>query len=220
MRGSAHLLGAYRAGRSPVHRAPLGLKAAAVVVLSAAVLIFRSLPLLGAALVLILGAYAVARLFSEWWQPLKMMWPVLLLLGAFQTWSNGPAAALLVIGNIVTCVTAARLLTLSTPPQELLDGLVALAGPFRFLGADPERFGLTLALMMRSIPFLLGSAQDVRHSAMARGLERNPRALTVPVVIRAVAYAQQTGDALAARGIGDVSDRDAVPEHKHADRRG
>ncbi|MET4061390.1 biotin transport system permease protein [Arthrobacter sp. UYP6] len=220
MRGSAHLLGAYRAGRSPVHRAPLGLKAAAVVVLSAAVLIFRSLPLLGAALLLILGAYAAARLFSEWWRPLKMMWPVLLLLGAFQTWSNGPAAALLVIGNIVACVTAARLLTLATPPQELLDGLVALAGPFRFLGADPERFGLTLALMMRSIPFLLGSAQDVRHSAMARGLERNPRALTVPVVIRAVVYAQQTGDALAARGIGEPSERAAVPEHKQADRRG
>ncbi len=220
MRGSAHLLGAYRAGRSPVHRAPLGLKAAGVVVLSAAVLVFRSLPLLGAALVLVLGAYAAARLLPESWRPLKMMWPVLLLLGAFQVWSNGPGAALLVVGNIVVCVAAARLLTLTTPLQELLDGLVALAGPFRFLGADPERFGLTLALMLRSIPFLLGSAQDVRHSAMARGLERNPRALTVPVVIRAVAYAQQTGDALAARGIGEAVEVAETPEQKQADGRG
>ncbi|WAP50363.1 energy-coupling factor transporter transmembrane protein EcfT [Arthrobacter sp. ATA002] len=205
MRGSADLLGAYRPGGSPIHRVPLGVKAATVVVLSLTLLILRSLPLLGTALILILGMYAAARLLQESWRPLKVMWPVLLLLGAFQAWSNGPAAALLVVGNIVACVAAARLLILTTPPQELLDGLVALARPLRFLGADPERFGLTLALMMRSIPFLLDSAQEVRHSAMARGLERNPRALTVPVVIRAVAYAQQTGDALAARGIGEAA---------------
>lgn len=220
MRGSAHLLGAYRAGTSPVHRTPLWLKAAAVVVLSVVVLAFRSLPVLGAALLLVLGAYAAARLLPESWRPLKLMWPVLLLLGAFQAWSNGPAAALLVVGNIFVCVAAARLLTLTTALQDLLDGLVALAGPFRFLGADPERFGLTLALMLRSIPFLLGSAQDVRHSAMARGLERNPRALTVPVVIRAVAYAQQTGDALAARGIGESAGNPEAPERKHAEGRG
>ncbi|MDN3480447.1 energy-coupling factor transporter transmembrane protein EcfT [Arthrobacter sp. APC 3897] len=220
MRGSSHLLGAYRPGNSPVHRAPLALKAAAVVILSAGVLAFRALPVLGAAFLLVLGAYAAARLLSESWRPLKLMWPILLLLGVFQAWSNGPAAALLVVGNIVVCVAAARLLTLTTALQDLLDGLVALAGPFRFLGADPERFGLTLALMLRSIPFLLGSAQDVRHSAMARGLERNPRALTVPVVIRAVAYAQQTGDALAARGIGESSGSPDVPKRRQAEGRG
>ncbi|MDK1358887.1 energy-coupling factor transporter transmembrane component T [Arthrobacter sp. zg-Y1219] len=220
MKSSNHLLGSYRPGRTPVHRAPLGVKAAAVVVLSVTVLVAGSLPLLGAALLILAGAYAAARMLRESWRPLKLMWPVLLLLGGFQAWTNGPAAAVLVVGNIVACVAAARLLTLTTPPQQLLDGLVALARPFRVLGADPERFGLTLALMMRSIPFLLGSAQDVRQSAMARGLERNPRALTVPVVIKAVAYAQQTGDALAARGIGEPPDPQVKAERKHADRRG
>ena len=203
---SAHLLGAYRPGTSPVHRAPLWLKAAAVVALSVAVLANRTLPGLAAAAALLCLAYAAARLLRGLWQPLKLMWPVLALLAAFQAWTNGPAAAVLVCGSIVVCVAAARLLTLTTPAQDLLDGLVALVRPLRFLGADPERFGLTLALMMRSIPYLLGSARDVRNSAMARGLERNPRALTVPVVIKAVAYAQQTGDALAARGIGEPAD--------------
>lgn len=220
MKNSAHLLGAYRPGQSPLHRAPLAGKAAAVVVLSVTVLVAGSLPVLGGALLVLGGAYAAARLLPEFWRPLKLMWPVLLLLGVFQAWSSGPAAAVLVVGNIVACVAAARLLTLTTPPQELLDGLVSLATPFRFLGADPERFGLTLALMMRSIPFLLGSAQDVRQSAMARGLERNPRALTVPVVIKAVAYAQQTGDALAARGIGEPPDGPQEDERRPAGGRG
>ena len=220
MRNSAHLLGAYRPGRSPLHRAPLGLKAAGVVVLSATVLAARSLPVLGLAVLLLAGANAAAGLLSESVRPLRLMWPVLLLLAGFQAWSNGPAAAVLVVGSLVACVAAARLLTLTTPMQELLDGLVSLARPFRWAGADPERFGLTLALMMRSIPFLLGSAQDVRQSAMARGLERNPRALTVPVVIKAVAYAQQTGDALAARGLGEPAEADTPVIGKHTEHRG
>ena len=220
MRNSAHLLGAYRPGRSPLHRLPLGWKAAGVVVLSATVLAARSLPVLGLAVLLLAGAYAAAGLLSESVRPLRPMWPVLVLLAGFQAWSNGPAAAVLVVGSIVACVAAARLLTLTTPMQELLDGLVSLARPFRWAGADPERFGLTLALMMRSIPFLLGSAQDVRSSAMARGLERNPRALTVPVVIKAVAYAQQTGDALAARGLGEAPEHPEAPEQKQTEHRG
>ncbi|MCQ2000819.1 energy-coupling factor transporter transmembrane component T [Arthrobacter zhaoxinii] len=202
---SADLLGAYRPGTSPVHTAPLGLKAAALVVLSVAVLVLRSPVVLAVAVVLVVAGYTVARLLRTSWQPLRSMWPILALLGAFQWWASGAEAAVMVTGNIVVCVTAARLLTLTTPLQDLLEGLVSLARPLRPLGADPERFGLTLALMLRSIPFLLGSARDVRESAMARGLERNPRALTVPVVIRAVAYARQTGDALAARGIGERS---------------
>ncbi|MCC9204777.1 energy-coupling factor transporter transmembrane component T [Arthrobacter sp. zg-Y769] len=204
--GAGDLLGAYRPGTSSMHAAPLGLKAGVLVVLSVAVLALRSPVLLALAAVLVLTAYAAAGLLRESWVPLRLMWPVLVLLGVFQWWASGVEAAVMVTGNIAVCVTAARLLTLTTAPQELLDGLVSLARPLRPLGADPERFGLTLALMLRSIPFLLGSARDVRESAMARGLERNPRALTVPVVIRAVAYARQTGDALAARGIGERSE--------------
>ena len=221
-RGSTDLLGGYRAGTSMVHAAPLPVKAGILVLLSVTVLLVRDPAVLGAAAVVVAGLYAAAKVLGELLRPLRLMWPVLLLLAAYQAWTAGPAAAVLVTGNIVLCVAAARLLTLTTPPSELMDGLVTLARPLRFAGADPERFGLTLALMLRSIPFLLGSARDVRESAMARGLERNPRALTVPVVIRAVAYARQTGDALAARGLGEASPsgREAAPERQPADGRG
>lgn len=204
MRGHAHLLGAYLPGQSVLHRAPLWLKFFAVVAFSALVLGVRqwevSLIVLGlvltAGLLAGLGAGPVLR-------PLRMLAPVLLILGAFQCWTNGAAVAAVVVLNILTCVLAARLLTLTTTGQRLLDGMVSAAKPFRFLGADPERFGLTLSLMVRSIPYLLGSAADVRDAARARGLERSPRALLVPVIINAVAYAKQTGEALSARGLGE-----------------
>jgi len=202
MKNSMHL-GAYRPGSSPVHRAPLWLKAAVVAVGSLVTLAAAHPAATGAALLVAALAYAGAGLLRELLRPLRLMWPVLLLLGAFQLWSDGIWAAVTVTGNITVCALAARLLTLTVPAPRLLDGVVALVRPLRVFGADPERFGLALALMLRSVPYLLGSAVDVRASAKARGLERNPRALTVPVVIRAVAYAQQTGDALAARGIGE-----------------
>ena len=63
--------------------------------------------------------------------------------------------------------------------------------------------------MLRSIPFIAGAYSDVRDSARARGLERNPRALILPVFITTVAFARQTGDALAARGLGEAEDRGA-----------
>ncbi|MER1996456.1 MAG: energy-coupling factor transporter transmembrane protein EcfT [Arthrobacter sp.] len=203
MKKNSRHLGAYHPGTSAVHRAPLWLKAAVIVLGSVATLAAARPAATGAAAVLTVLGYAGAGLLREFLRPLRLMWPVLLVLGAFQLWSAGIWAAVTVTGNITVCALAARLLVLTVPVPELLDGTVALVRPLRAFGADQERFGLALALMLRSVPYLLGSAADVRSSAKARGLERNPRALAVPVVVRAVAYAQQTGDALAARGIGE-----------------
>jgi biotin transport system permease protein len=85
----------------------------------------------------------------------------------------------------------------------LLDAVVAAARPLRWVGLSPERFGLAVSVMLRSVPYLAGAFGDVRDAARARGLERNPMAHLTPVVVRAVGYAQATGDALAARGLGD-----------------
>ena len=57
--------------------------------------------------------------------------------------------------------------------------------------------------MLRSVPALLTTATEVRDAARARGLDRSPRALLVPTAVRTVARARATGEALAARGIGD-----------------
>lgn len=196
-----------------LHTAPLWAKFVPVATLSVLVLALNSVAATLAALGVVVLAYLVgARLtVRELLQPLTRMWPLILILGAFQWFNAGPLTAFLVVGNIVVCVLAALLVTLTTESQRLLDGLVSLARPFRRLGADPERFGLTVALMLRSIPYLVGAAEDSRDAARARGLERNPRALILPVFIGAVAYAQQTGEALAARGLADPENDDAQP---------
>ncbi len=206
MRGFGSTLGLYQAGHGFLYRTPLAIKATASLTCAVAVVAWRSpttsAVALGAALaMLILGARV---------SPLKVLGmllpaaPVLGMLGLYQGISQGWVRAFVIVGGITACLLAARILTLTTPTQALLDGVVRLVRPLRVVGADPERFALALSLMLRSIPYLAGLFVDVREAARARGLGRSPRVAVTPLVIGAVAYAHRTGEALAARGLGDA----------------
>ena len=207
MRGHGFLLANYVPGNSPIHRAPLALKFLLVFGCGLASFIIVdwrvSLAVLGGltGLFLLTGA-GPKRL----WAAVRPLAAVLLVIGLFQWWQLGAPTGARIVLNILVCVVAASLLTATTPVQRLLDGVVKAATPFRRFGADPERFALTIGIMLRSIPYIAGTFADVRDSARARGLERNPRALILPVFITSVAFARQTGEALAARGLGDAED--------------
>ncbi|GAA2865832.1 energy-coupling factor transporter transmembrane protein EcfT [Paenarthrobacter ilicis] len=209
MRGHGFLIANYIPGNSVIHRTPLMAKFLLVAACGAAsfLIVEWAVSLIIFALMcglfLLTGA-GIRRLARAVWT----VAPILLAIGLFQWWQlGGPTAARIVL-NVLVCVVAASVLTATTPVQDLLDGVVWLAKPLRRFGADPERFALTIAVMLRSIPYIAGAFADVRDSARARGLERNPRALVLPVFISTVAYARQTGDALAARGLGEAEDTD------------
>lgn len=209
MSGSGFLFANYVAGTSVVHAAPLWLKFLLVLGCGMASFLIADWTVAAAMLALLCGLFLLsgagaARLLRA----VRPVLPVLAVIGLFQWWQlGGPTAARIVL-NVLVCVVAASILTATTPIQALLDGVAALARPFRRFGADPERFALTIAIMLRSIPFIAGAYGDVRDSARARGLERNPRALVLPVFITTVAFARQTGEALAARGLGEAEDEE------------
>ncbi|MBG6225983.1 biotin transport system permease protein [Arthrobacter sp. CAN_A2] len=210
MRGFGSTMGLYEPGHGFLYRTPLPVKAAASLACAGTVLAWRSPSVTGTALVLTVGALVVGARLSPV-RILRMLLPaapVLGVLALYQVFLQGWPAAFAVVGGIVACLLAARALTLTTPTQDILDGVVRLARPFRRLGAQPERFALALSLMLRSIPYLAGLFVDVREAAKARGLERSPRVAVTPLVIGAVAYAHRTGEALAARGLGDYDDED------------
>lgn len=208
MRGFGSTMGLYEPGHGFLYRTPLPVKAAGSLACAGVVLAWRSPSVTGVALLLTLTVLMVGAHRSPA-RILRMLLPaapVLVILALYQVWLQGWAAAFGVVGGIIACLLAARALTLTTPVQDILDGVVRLAGPFRVLGAQPERFALALSVMLRSIPYLAGLFVDVRDAAKARGLDRDPRVAVTPLVIGAVAYAHRTGEALAARGLGDHDD--------------
>ena len=207
MRGHGFLLANYVPGDSLIHRAPLALKFLLVFACGLASFIVQDWLIPAAVLVGLCGIFLLSGAGPRrLWGAVRPLAAVLLVIGAFQWWQLGAPTAARIVLNILVCVVAASLLTATTPVQMLLDGVVKAATPFRRFGADPERFALTIGIMLRSIPYIAGTFADVRDSARARGLERNPRALILPVFITSVAFARQTGEALAARGLGEAGD--------------
>lgn len=207
MRGHGFLLANYVPGDSPVHRAPLRWKFLLVLACGMASFLIVEWVVAAAGLALLGGIYLWSGAgFRRLIRAVRPVLPVLAMIGLFQWWQLGGAVAARIVLNVLVAVVAASVLTATTPVQVLLDGVASLARPFRRFGADPERFALTIAIMLRSIPFIAGAYADVRDAARARGLERNPRALVLPVFITTVAFARQTGEALAARGLGEAED--------------
>jgi biotin transport system permease protein len=205
VRGYGSTLGLYRPGSGFLYRVPLWPKAVVSLACAVVVIAWRSPATSAVALVLTLGALTLGARLSPA-RVLRMLLPalpVLAILAVYQGVTQGWPRAVAVAGGIAACLLAARAVTLTTPLQDLLDGVARLARPFRVVGADPERFALALSIMLRSIPYLAGLFVDVRDAARARGLERDPRVAVTPLVVGAVAYAHRTGEALAARGLGD-----------------
>lgn len=142
--------------------------------------------------------------------PLRLVWgmpPGLVVLFAFvagyHVFFGEPVMAIKVVGTTLVALYASRIILITTPMPVLIDALVAAMTPLKRLGASPERFGLAVAVLVRSIPYVIASFGEVRDAARARGVDRNPLASVTPVVVQAVAYARTTGDALMARGLGD-----------------
>jgi biotin transport system permease protein len=196
--------GTYLPGDSVVHRAPAGLKLAVLAVGLLALGLFRSPQTVATAAVLTVGAGAATRLGAlALWAQVRPVVLVAVVIGALQIWLVGPVQAAVVVGWLVVAVLAAGLVTMTTPVTDLLDAVVAAVRPLRRLGVEPERVALVLALAVRCVPVIAGLAQDVQQARLARGAGRSVRALAVPLVIRTVRYADQLGEALAARGVDD-----------------
>lgn len=203
------LLGIYRPGTTWLHRAPVGPKLGGIAVLSLVVTVVRgpwaAIGLLGLAIAL---AYAGRVGVRTTLTALRSLLVVLVLIGAYQWWQRGWPVAVEVVCDLACLVVAATVVTATTAMDALLDTVTRACRPLRRVGVDPERVALAMALMIRAVPTLLDLAAQTRDAARARGLERNPRALLVPLTLRTVARARATGEALSARGIGDESSRD------------
>ena len=197
-------LGLYHPGTTVIHRAPAALKLALLAAFAVAVVVVRghwsALAFLGLALL----AQLVARI--PWHRTTRGLVPALVtaaLIGTYQWWARGWSTALEVAADLVALVLLGAVVTATTRSDTLLDVLARLARPLRHVGLPPEVVALAVGLFLRTIPVLARMSLETRDAARARGLDRDPRAILVPAAVRMVGHARSTGDALAARGLGE-----------------
>ena len=181
-----------------------GLKLIALFVFATLAVALRSAPSTVIALVISVALTLVAGM--RWRALLRVAGRFALvgvLLFAFQAWQNGWQQGFAVVGTLFALILAASAFTASTAVQDTVDTISWALQPLRSLGMHPERVALAFSLVIRAIPTILGIAGETRDAARARGLERSPRARLIPLVLRTVGQAQLTGEAMAARGLGD-----------------
>ncbi|AWB93987.1 energy-coupling factor transporter transmembrane protein EcfT [Aeromicrobium chenweiae] len=197
-------LGAYRPGTTLLHRLPAGPKLGLLATYGVVTVVVRgpwsAVAFLAFSLLLVVWSGLPVRPVLRALRPLL---PVVVLVTAFQVWQRGWPTAVHVVGDLLALVIAALVFTGTTRIDAMLDAITRGLGPFRRVGVNPEKVALAFSLMIRAIPGILDIAHETRAAAKARGLERSPRALLVPMAIRTVAQAYDTGAALHARGIGD-----------------
>ena len=198
------MTGLYLPGTSVLHRAPAGPKLVLLAAATTVLVLLRDPWAVAVGGVLVVGGYALARLPASVLvaQLTPLRW-VLLALVPFQWWQGGPPAVAVVVGTLVVTVAAAALVTLTTRVLDLLDVVERAASPLRLVGVRPDRVALLLALTLRAVPVLAATFDEVRDARRARGLERSPRALLVPLVVRTLRHADRLGEALVARGVDD-----------------
>lgn len=121
--------------------------------------------------------------------------------GLYNAFFMGIRLILLIIGS--------SLLTLTTKPISLTDGIERLLGPFRKVGLPAHELAMMMTIALRFIPTLLEETDKIMKAQMARGadfesgnLVRRAKSLIpllVPLFISAFRIAQELAMAMEAR---------------------
>jgi energy-coupling factor transport system permease protein len=216
-------IGQYIPRDSPVHRLDPRSKIAAVTVLTVAVFVVRDFSGYGLLTLFLLGVVLASQIPLGYL--LRGLRPVLFLLlmtlvlnvffsgiqGGTVLFQFGPLIATreavmraVFIGyRLVALVLVTSLLTFTTSPVQLTDGIERILRPFRRLGVPAHELAMMMTIALRFIPTLLEETEKIMKAQMARGAEfehgnimRRARAL-VPVLVPLFVSAFRRADELA-----------------------
>ncbi|HHT01313.1 MAG TPA: energy-coupling factor transporter transmembrane protein EcfT [Firmicutes bacterium] len=115
----------------------------------------------------------------------------------------GVLMGLLLAIRLILLVAIASLLSLTTTPIDLTDGLEQILSPFRRLGVPAHELAMMMSIALRFVPTLLEEAEKIIKAQMARGADfesgnviQRARAM-VPVLVPLFVGAFRRADELA-----------------------
>ncbi|MBQ6644868.1 MAG: energy-coupling factor transporter transmembrane protein EcfT [Saccharopolyspora sp.] len=197
-------LGLYEPGTSPLHRVPAGVKFLALLALAVLIFVFAAPAPLGVLAGAVLLGYLVARVSpGRCWRLARFLVPLLAVIFALQWWLLGLDQAIVVALRLFAALAAANLFTLTTRVDDMVGAVERGLRPLRRFGVRPERAGLLVGLTMQAIAVLSTIAAETREAQRARDADRSVSAFAIPFLVRTLRHADELGEALAARGVGD-----------------
>lgn len=219
-------LGQYFPGASPVHRLDPRIKIHLTLVFIVAIFFVETFAAYGLAFLGILGLVFLSGIpFSRVLKGLKPIFLVLVLtffvnvlmtpgtllfqIGFLKVTAEGIEKAIFIGIRLVLLVLGTTLLTLTTSPMQLTDGLESLMKPLTLLHFPSQILAMMVSIALRFIPTLYEEADKIMRAQKARGADFDSgnmlsRAkamipLLVPLFINALNRAEELGVAMEAR---------------------
>lgn len=129
--------------------------------------------------------------------------------------SGGIRQSVFISIRLLAIVLMTTLMTLTTTPIEITDGLEALLAPFKKVKFPVHEFALMMSISLRFIPTLMEETEKIMKAQSARGAEFSSGSflqrvksivpLLVPLFVSAFKRAEELAMAMEARGYrGDV----------------
>lgn len=138
----------------------------------------------------------VRRLKAMFLLPLFMV----LLFSIFSAVVNDLNAGLLTFFRLTSLVIIAACVTVTTRIEDFMAFIENLLLPLSFIPfIKPKIVSLTLSLTLRFIPEIFKLGMDIKEAQAARGLNSNPLALIVPLIVLTLKRADDISDAIDAR---------------------
>lgn len=197
-------------GTSPIHRLWAGTKLLAVLIMGITTMAQPMWPVLGAFVVLLVAASAIARIGPNafprppWW-----IWALFVYGGMLNSLSGvvGIESYLRTTLLGVVLLWASFLVTWTTPAADIAPAVATLASPLRKLRLPVDEWAVATALCLRVLPTVIDEVRTLwaahRLRPRIRGAAANGDRAVDPVsAVMAVVITRgaQMGDAIAARG--------------------
>lgn len=135
---------------------------------------------------------------------------VWLSIGSLSLYDGGLRLGSFAVIRMLFLITFTALLTFTTTPGKLNQGLEGILSPFKKLGLSPDRITLMLSIALRFIPTILDEAQIIMKAQASRGADLNELplkekgrmlvSLLVPIITSAFRRAQDLVYSMEARG--------------------
>ncbi|MDZ5076902.1 energy-coupling factor transporter transmembrane protein EcfT [Nesterenkonia sp. HG001] len=193
----------HRPGTSLLHRTGVATKFLLVFLFALAVSLQREnvWVVLGAWALVLLGHLAAgvgaAGLLRRLW---GLRW-ILIILTVPQLIFLDPQTTALNVSRVVAVIMVAGLFTLTTRTTDIMTAFDRALRPLGRCGVDTSRISLALSLTIRSVPVILAFSSQIQEALRARGRRMTPKALVMPLLVMSLRHAEETAEALAARGV-------------------
>lgn len=182
-------LGQYVPGNSVLHRLDPRTKIVLMIAYIVAVFLVKRIEVFPVIIIFTVGVTLLSRVRLSYLvkalKPMKLLLPLMFLMNLFliktgdllvdwwifKIYKDGLINAVFIVLRLATLVAGTSLLTLTTTPIALTDGLEKLLSPLKVIKFPAHELAMMMTIALRFIPTLVEEADKIMKAQLARGAD-------------------------------------------------